>query len=155
MRDIFVNKEKLWRKYHSEPLARGPDPDFIQSVGILYQCKLFVPIIRRISRLLVSAVRPYWVVGLESGFRWNTTNIVTYFARVCSRPCPKWLCYLKYIPKIEKIKKNWYPFFFWIDNICICDIIYFWVLFLLVESWCSKRGHCTIFSWKQLYFSYF
>jgi hypothetical protein len=24
-------------------------------------------------------------VGLESGLRWNTTNIVTYFARVCSR----------------------------------------------------------------------
>ena len=31
------------------------------------------------------AVRSYWVVDLESGFRWNTTNIVTYFARVCSR----------------------------------------------------------------------
>ena len=33
----------------------------------------------------MDAVRPYWVVGLESGLRWNTTNIVTYFARVCSR----------------------------------------------------------------------
>lgn len=50
----------------------------------------------------ILAVRPYWVVGLESVLRWDTTNIVTYFARVCSRN----LVLSDYVSSIIMQKKN-------------------------------------------------
>ena len=64
------------------------------------------------------AVRSYWVVDLESGFRWNTTNIVTYFARVCSRT----LSLSDYViviilTKIKKTKKS---------DFILCFYLTFW-----------------------------
>lgn len=70
-------------------------------------------------------------MGLESGLRWNTTNIVTYFARVCSRNLVLSDDVDSSIAqKINKAKKIRLSFLVWLDF-----IIYEYIIIFLTKKY--------------------